>query len=80
LSDEGFEDISAPHRRKAARAIFLADEEHDALLASSWKLKTCRRTNPIATITHSRNGHVHDPTRPSSVSPKKIAMQSMSGR
>src|SRR6516162_3720384 len=49
-------------------------------LGSCWKLKTCRRTKPIASNTQNRNGHVHQPTRPSSVSPKKTTMQSMSGR
>jgi hypothetical protein len=48
--------------------------------AASWNAKTWRRTNPIATNTQSRNGHVHSPTRLSSASPKKITMQSMSGR
>ena len=47
---------------------------------ASWNAKTRRRTNPMATSTHSRNGHVHNPARLSSASPKKTTMQSMSGR
>src|SRR2546423_82913 len=48
LSDEGFEDISAPHRRKAARAIFLADEEHDALLVGQAAVDFGERQRRIA--------------------------------
>jgi hypothetical protein len=32
LPDEGLENVGTPDRRKAARAIFLADKKHDALL------------------------------------------------
>jgi hypothetical protein len=32
LPDEGLENVGTSDRRKAARAIFLADEKHDALL------------------------------------------------
>jgi hypothetical protein len=48
--------------------------------AASWNAKTRRRTKPMATSTHSRNGHVHNPARLSSASPKKTTMQSISGR
>jgi hypothetical protein len=48
LSDEGFEDFSAPHRRKAARAIFLADEEHDALLVGQAAIDFGERQRRIA--------------------------------
>src|SRR5262249_8150337 len=48
LSDEGFEDIGASHRRKAARAIFLADEEHDALLVGQAAVDFGERQRRIA--------------------------------
>src|SRR5262249_59056876 len=48
LSDEGFERISASHRREAARAIFLADKEHDALLVGQAAVDFGERQGRIA--------------------------------
>src|SRR5262249_57914935 len=48
LADEGFERISASHRREAARAIFLADKEHDALLVGQAAVDFGERQGRIA--------------------------------
>src|SRR5262249_23466554 len=48
LSDEGFERIGASHRREAARAVFLADEEHDALLVGQAAIDFGERQRRIA--------------------------------
>src|SRR5262249_40899479 len=48
LSDEGFERISTSRRREAARAIFLADKEHDALLVGQAAVDFGERQGRIA--------------------------------
>ena len=48
LSDEGFEHVSASYRHEAARAVFLADEEHDALLVSQAAIDFGERQRRIA--------------------------------